>query len=165
MIETSLNTVQQQSKRPDSSFSTTSESNNKRRKLIPTTASSSPLSSTTTSLPGVGGGTIKLNNLMNGLKRSSNIVGQPQLLRHCMQIAARIYGGDIDEAIKTVKDRIPSNIDPVEYEYVSYMDPSSSSSTGTGEENAKDDEESNKIISLFFGDKNAMKELVSIEGK
>ena len=160
MIESSLNTIQQQSKRPDPSSSTTSELNNKRRKLIPTTATSS---STTTTVP-LGGGTMKLNNLMNGLKRSSNIVGQPQLLRHCMQIAARIHGGDIDEAIKTVKDRKPTDIDPTEYEYVSYMDPSSSA-IAIREENIKDDEESNKIISLFFGDKNAMKELISIEGK
>ncbi|KAI9264914.1 WD40-repeat-containing domain protein [Phascolomyces articulosus] len=97
---------------------------------------------------------IKISELMNGLKRSSNIVGQPQLVRHCMQLAVRIYGGDLDDAIQTVKGRISPDINPTEYEYVSFLD-----------RQEQNEDEDSKVIGLFFGDKNAMKALIGMEGK
>ncbi|KAI8136904.1 quinon protein alcohol dehydrogenase-like superfamily [Fennellomyces sp. T-0311] len=95
--------------------------------------------------------TTKVTDLMSVTKRSSNIIGQPQLLRHCMRLAARIYGGNVDDAVTTVRHRIPGEIDPSEYEYALFLQ--------TNEEADDDD----KVLGLFFGDKNAMRELIGIE--
>ena len=94
----------------------------------------------------------KLTDLMSVTKRSSNVVGQPQLLRHCVQLAARLYGGNVDEAVATVRNRIPSEVNPSEYEYISFAQSNQ----------VVDDDD--KILGLFFGDKFAILELIGIEG-
>ncbi|KAI9494241.1 WD40-repeat-containing domain protein [Zychaea mexicana] len=101
----------------------------------------------------------KLNELMSSLKRSSNICRQPQLLRHCIHLAARIYGGDINEAVKVVKNRIPGDIDQAEYEYAVYAEQE------LGGDTQDEQDEDSKNLGLFFDDKNAMRELIGIEGK